>query len=193
MKTFDLVGARGQFENRINSLEADTNRCFWEIQGGPGKAYFPPVMYALATIDYFSSYWAGWNDSKRDPAKKQTVRLSDFMQRYLKYGKKESLIAVAMWRHKLLHTGEPRVLRSTNGKERYLWQTGINLKSHLKLDPGSTPGEFWLRFDCDVMVRDLHTAVLGRSGYFHDLCASPELQRKFLDCFNEMENYTIDV
>jgi hypothetical protein len=52
---FDPRDARRQFEERIRSLDADTNRCFCEIEGGPGKAFFPPVFYAFATIDYFSA------------------------------------------------------------------------------------------------------------------------------------------
>jgi hypothetical protein len=65
--TFDPQTARAQFEERLDSLEADTNRCFWKIPGGPGEAYFPPVFYAFATIDYFSSYWMerlGWRSNQ---------------------------------------------------------------------------------------------------------------------------------
>ncbi len=193
LTTFNAQSARAQFENRIGSLEADTKRCFWEIPGGPGAAFFPAVLYAFATIDYFSSYWAGWNDSGGDRAKNQTNRLTSFMVKYLGYAAKESKIAVNIWRHKLMHTGEPRVLRARTGSERYLWETGINLQNHLKLDPTGAPNEFAIRFDSYAIVRDLRIGVFGSSGYLQDLSASQDLQQKFLACFNEMETYTVDV
>lgn len=187
---FDPQIAKAQFEQRIQSLEEDTKRCFWEIPGGPGEAYFPPVLYAFATIDYFSSYWAGWNDSGRDKNKNQTDRLVYFMVKYLGYREKESKIAVNIWRHKLMHTGEPRDLKATNLTERYHWKIGINLPNHMILTLIAKPGDYELQFDCYAIVRDLRTGVLGPSGYLSDLGGSTDLQSRFVDCFNEMENYT---
>lgn len=192
LTTFDPQAARSQFEERIYSLETDTNRCFWQIEGGPGPAYFPPVLYAFATIDYFSSYWAGWSNSAGDRSKKQTVRLVDFMVKYLGYDQRASTVAVAIWRHKLMHTAQPRILRAKNGSDRFMWETGIGLMDHMNLSPTGHPNKFILRFDSYAVVRDLRRGVLGPSGYFSDLCRSPDLQQKFLTCYNEMENYTVD-
>ncbi len=193
LTTFDPQAVRSQFEERIGSLEADTNRCFWKIEGGPGEAYFPPIFYAFATIDYFSSYWAGWNDPAGDRTKRQTTRLVDFMVKYFGYERRASTVAVAIWRHKLMHTAQPRVLRARNGIDRFTWETGINLKDHVTLSPTGTPNEFMVRFDSYAVIRDLRRGVLGPSGYFSDLCTSPDPQQKCLACYNEMENYTVDV
>ena len=190
---FDPDTVRSQFGERICSLEADTNRCFWKIEAGPGPAYFPPVLYALATIDYFSSYWAGWNDSAGNKSRKQTVRLVDFMVTYLGYDRRASQVGVAIWRHKLMHTGEPRVLTAKTSGDRFIWETGTDLQDHMKLTPTGVPSEFILRFDSLAVVCDLRRGVLGPSGYWSDLCASLDLQAKYLDCFNEMENYQVDV
>lgn len=189
---FDPQTARAQFEERLGSLEADTNRCFWKIPGGPGEAYFPPVFYAFATIDYFSSYWAGWNDPAGDRTKRQTVRLVDFMVEYLGYDQRASKIAVAIWRHKLMHTAQPRVLRSRNGIDQFTWETGIQLKDHVTLSATGKPNEFMVRFDSYAVVCDLRQGVFGRTGYLADLCASRDLQQRYLTCFNEMENYTVN-
>ena len=193
LNSFDTQLAETQFEQRIRSLEEDTKRCFWTIPGGPGEAYFPAVLYAFATIDYFSSYWAGWNDSGGDRNKKQTVRLVDFIKKYLGYQEKESKIAVNIWRHKLMHTGEPRVLTTKNSTERYHWGIGVNLPSHMVLTQVTAPNEYELQFDCYAIGRDLRAGVLGASGYLTDLRNNTNLQRKFVDCFNEMETYTIDL
>lgn len=191
LSSFDAQLAETQFERRIRSLEEDTRRCFCNIPGGPGEAYFPAVLYAFATIDYFSSYWAGWNDSGGDKNKKQTVRLVDFIKKYLGYKEKESKIAVNIWRHKLMHTGEPRVLKAKNSMERYHWKIGVDLLSHMMLTPVTSPNEYELEFDCYAIGRDLRTGVLGATGYLTDLRNSTDLQRKFVACFNEMESYTI--
>ncbi|MCI0563521.1 MAG: hypothetical protein MN733_34025, partial [Nitrososphaera sp.] len=151
------------------------------------------VLYALATIDYFSSYWAGWNDRGRDKNKKQTVRLVGFMVKYLGYHEKESKIAVNIWRHKLMHTGEPRVLKATNSTERYHWKIGVNLPSHMTLTSIAAPDDYELQFDCYAIGRDLRAGVLGPTGYLTDLRGSTDLQGKFVDCFNEMESYTIEL
>jgi hypothetical protein len=114
------------------------------------------------------------------------------MGKYLGYERRASKVAVAIWRHKLMHTAQPRVLRAKNGIDRFTWETGVDLTDHVKLSPTGAPNEFVLRFDSYAVVRDLRRGVLGPSGYLFDLCASPDLQQKFLKCYNEMENYKVD-
>lgn len=112
--------------------------------------------------------------------------------KYLGYEQRASTVAVAIWRHKLMHTGQPRVLLARNGVDRFTWETGINLKDHVTLSPTRTPNEYMVRFDSYAIVRDLQRGILGASGYFSDLCASTDRQQKFLACLNEMENYSVD-
>jgi hypothetical protein len=193
LTVFDPQAARTQFENRTGSLESDIKRCFCDIPGGPGPAFFPAVLYAVATIDYFSSYWAGWNDSAGDRSRNQTVRLVGFLVKYLGYDERASKVGVAIWRHKLMHTGEPRAVKAKSSGERFIWETGTDLQDHMKLTPTGNPNESILRFDLHAVVSDLRCGILGASGYLADLCASPDLQKKFLGCYNEMENYSVDI
>jgi hypothetical protein len=118
MNSADLLRARELFRGRIDSLEHDTKRCFWPINepGAPGPAFFPSVMYCFATLDYFSSFWAGWNQTKGH-GQNQTDRMIAFSEKYLLYPRKESKIAIHFWRHKLMHTAEPRPLRDPSTKE----------------------------------------------------------------------------
>src|SRR2546430_3880448 len=95
---------------RLRSLALDTKRCFRRIPNLP-LASFPAVLYAFATIDYLSSCWQGWNEQpKKGKRRSQTKRIVGFLVRFCHYSKKESQIAVEVWRHKLMHTGEPRLV-----------------------------------------------------------------------------------
>lgn len=191
MGTFDPVIAEAKLRERIESLENDTLRCFWKIDDGPGPAFFPAVLYAYATIDYLSSCWAGWNDSKGNRSKNQTMRMATFLEKYCRYGKRECQIAVSLWRHKLMHTGEPRVLRNAVTNEVYKWEIDSAGKSHMELVPLSAPGEFGFQVNPLTLVQDLRAGVLGAGGYLAELRQSPDLQQMFLDFMQETESYNI--
>ena len=182
---------RMRWRKRIDSLELDTKRCFWDIKDpdAPGYAFFPPVMYAFATIDYFSSYWAGWNKSGK--GKNQTDRMIDFMNTYLLYPRKNSQIAIDIWRHKLMHTAEPRILRNAENDEVYGWKIGKDLQHHMILLEIDVPNKFILEFDPLALVRDLREGVFGPKGYFQELQTSDDLQKKYCQCFEEMNSYDI--
>lgn len=127
MKAFDLKEAEAIITERVESLVRDTKRCL-DPAGQPagGSAFFPAVLYAFATIDFLSSCITGWNDRKsaptnHQPAECQTPRMEGFLTDTCGYGKIESKIAVAIWRHKLMHTGEPRTLRNKKNGDRYHW------------------------------------------------------------------------
>jgi len=193
MTETDFLLARSRLRERIDSLQNDVSRCYWDLRhpGAPASAPFPAVMYAFATIDYLSSYWAGWNQS--GPGKSQTNRLTDFMRKYLLYPNKESQIAVNFWRHKLMHTAEPRILRNADNSEIYIWEIGTPLRSHMMLLPTHEPTTFKLQFDPFALVRDLRDGVFGPQGYFSDLQVSADLQANYEQCETEMESYRINL
>jgi hypothetical protein len=117
-------------------------------------------MYCFATLDYFSSCWAGWNRS--GPGKDQTARLIDFMTKFLLYGRKEATLAVHFWRHKLMHTSEPRVLRNKDNDEFYIWRTGTELDRHMEL-ARLTDQQYRLDFDPLVFLEVCARRSLGRA------------------------------
>jgi hypothetical protein len=190
--TFNPPEAERSLRERLDSLERDTNRCYTRIEGMP-PAPFPAVLYAFATIDYLSSCWQGWNDSKGDPAKKQTVRIADFLEQVCHYGWAESQIAVALWRHKLMHTGEPRLLRDTATNEVYGWEINFEGKDHMALvGPGGARGRVF-HINPRTLVKDLREAVFGAGGYWDQLQASPDLQAKFVAFMYETDSYTVKI
>jgi hypothetical protein len=181
----ELQRARSLFRARIDSLRNDVMRCFWPIAsaspiGGrsPAVVYnppqfspFPAIMYCFSTVDYFSSFWEGWNDghSAHHPAgRSQTHRIVDFLCTFVRYPRREAYVAVNLWRHKLMHTAEPRLLTTGETPARvFQWLCGPDVESHMRLrQPDSTKSEYVLPFGCNEFVRDLEEGVFGALGYF---------------------------
>jgi len=135
MDTKDLFLLKKQFEARLLSLENDVKRAFLPM-ADVAYAPFPVAMYSFATVDYFSSFWAGWNDIRNRPRsdrRSQTKRMADFLEKYLIYPQKESQLAVTIWRHKLMHTAEPRELANEDGKTHYGWSISDQDERHWEL------------------------------------------------------------
>ena len=175
------------FEGRIHSLEVDLEKCL--STSTPGIAFFPAVLYAFATLDFFSSYWAGWNEGRKD--RNQTDRMVSFSERFLSYKRKEAQIAVNIWRHKLMHTSEPRVVENADTGERYVWSIGPDTAEHMKLNATGTPNEFRIHFAPLMFCKELKAAVLGPDGYFAKFSTSSALQQKWCSCQNEFNSYKI--
>jgi len=189
----ESVRARDIFRDRIESLQHDIRRCFWPLPepGAPGPAFFPAVMYCLATLDYFSSFWAGW--SREAPkGQNQTSRMVAFQEKYLLYPRKEGQIAIHFWRHKLMHTAEPRLLRDPVTSEEYYWSTGNSPQNHMRLVSVGQQ-KYALHFCPAAFERDLREGVFGPDGYFHELRADPVLQAHYRQCFAEFEAYEINI
>jgi hypothetical protein len=194
--TFNPPAVRQMFEQRLDSLDNDTKRCFTpinDIQAAP----FPAVLYAFSVVDYFSSCWKGWNDpifGRKKKRRNQTRRLVSFLVRFLPYGKRESQVAVSVWRHKLMHTGEPRLLRNEKKTEKYGWEINEESPDHMRLVPvtgGSATHKLVLN-PC-ALGRDLREAIFGVGRYWDQLEASALLQARFLRFLKEIRSYTIDL
>ncbi len=146
-------------------------------------------MYCFATLDYFSSFWAGWN--RRAPhGQNQTDRMVAFQEQYLLYPRKEGQIAIHFWRHKLMHTAEPRLLRDPKLQEEYYWSTGPGAEHHMHLVAAES-NKFTLHFSPVAFTRDLREGVFGHLGYFSQLRGTPDLQTKYRQCLQEFECYDI--
>jgi hypothetical protein len=151
-------------------------------------------MYCFATVDYFSSFWRGWNKTDPTGTENQTQRMEAFLNTYLLYPKKEARLAIDFWRHKLMHTSEPRVLKSKPpAKEVYHWRAGVGVANHIRLDDADKTDHYVLGFDCQTFGRDLEEGVFGPVGYFGDLHKTIDLQTKYLAVDAELEGYTIDL
>lgn len=187
LTAIELQEIREVFESRIHSLEVDVEKCL-SIET-PGMAFFPAVLYAFAMLDFFSSYWAGWNERNID--QNQTDRMVSFSKEFLFYKTKEAQIAVNIWRHKLMHTSEPRIVVNKDSGERYVWSTGRHADGHMKLFATNTSNEFRLHFAPLMFCQELRAGVFGPNGYFEKLVASDALHQLWRTCQAEFESYEI--
>jgi len=202
MNESELKNVKAQFRARIVSLQNDVARCYWRPWFAfkqPQLAPFPAAMYCFSTLDYFSSFWAGWNDSSSKtnnpskPAKgaNQTVRMTDFACNFLGYGRKEAYLAICLWRHKTMHTAEPRRMENQNKPgEFYEWCIGPDSIPHMTIEDLS--GVLVLGFDCQKFAHDLSDGVFGTAGYFQALCKDSVLQTKYGTFDRELADCKID-
>ncbi|MDP9267751.1 MAG: hypothetical protein M3P27_05425 [Acidobacteriota bacterium] len=98
--------------------------------------HFPNTSYGYAMclfskIDLFSQYWF-------PQVAPQTDRMKEFLVQCLGYGPQETLVAIKMWRHGLMHTSQPRVLVDQVSGQRYDWllQHQLPQTKHWVLEPG---------------------------------------------------------
>lgn len=148
-------------------------------------------MYCFATLDYFSSFWAGWN-RQAPSGSNQTDRMVAFQEQYLLYPRKEGQIAIHFWRHKLMHTAEPRLLKDCATGEEYVWSTGTSPQNHMRLVSVGQQ-KFMLHFCPGAFGRDLREGVFGPDGYFQQLRGDQALQQNYQQCFQEFASYTINL
>lgn len=176
--------------NTIADLERDarfTFDCFHKAgRGGWPIPIYAMQLYTFAVIDYLSSLWSGWNDLSNRPLKesrKQTQRMVDFLERYLKYGQAESIIAIDIWRHKLMHTAHPRILKGDK-IYRWLWNYELPPNQHWKFHPNGI--ELIVSIGFFNLLRDLK---LGVKKYGDELAGSEELQFNYERTMSEFGNY----
>ena len=191
MDTEDLFHFKKLSEARLRSLENDAKRAFLPM-ADVAYAPFPIVMYSFATVDYFSSFWAGWNDRRNRPdsdKRSQTKRMADFLEKYLTYPQRESQLAITIWRHKLMHTAEPRKLASEDGKTLYWWSISDHDQRHWEL-VAEANGTFVLQIGVFNLIHDLNDGIMGPSGYFEELKGSSTLQCLCKQAMKELSGYT---
>ena len=150
-------------------------------------------MYSFATIDYFSSFWAGWNDRNSRPAadkRNQTKRMADFLEKFLVYPQKESQLAIAVWRHKLMHTGEPRLLKENATV--YNWSISDQTSKHWAVE-STGKDECLLNIGIYNLISDLRQGVFGPQGYFWELRRDENLQNHYAAVLEEIQSYSFAV
>lgn len=70
------------------------------------------IMAAFSRLDLYSYLWKG-------ERKDQTLRMREFLGRYLPRDPVADTLAIQLWRHTLMHTSRPRQLRETVSKDTY--------------------------------------------------------------------------
>ncbi len=148
------------------------------------RTLYAYMMTCFAYVDLFSSYWKG-NDSN------QTPRMIEFMVKYLGLGRLESELAVQVWRHKLMHTSEPRWLAGTKTGTEYGWllhwsTDQLPREEHFSWQvPGSGRKQV-LQLNLLSLIEDLRRGV---EKYLQDLSTDPSLQKKWYAFDSDLEVY----
>lgn len=127
-------------------------------------------MAFSARTDLLSAYWRG-SAAPRD----QTIRMIDFMNQYVSGDHKANSVAVQIWRHKLMHTSEPRFLLDERTGKVYRWL--LHWWKHLPLSQhytfADTSDSRVLSLGLVYLIADLKAGV---EKYLADLSTSPMLQ-----------------
>lgn len=162
------------FEQEVSAVHSMLVVPHWggKLHGFPHTLY-GYMMLCFAHIDLFSAYWQG-NTSSRG----QTQRMIDFMPKYLLVNREACSVAVQMWRHKLMHTGEPRFLVDENTSKVYRWL--LHWWEHLPAAQHFTFSETAdskiLNIGLVYLIKDLKMAL---KRYLSDLPGNPKLQKNF--------------
>lgn len=178
-----------KFEEKIRSLERDSYRCFTENLKidpllGAGKSFFPITLYCMSTLDFFSSAYFGYSEKKNDKSRiDQTTRMVEFLCKYFHYDPLTSRIAIDVFRHKLVHLGEPYVKKNIEG-----WEIAKDcaMGDHWKIKSYNLKGSKKISFGVNDFIRDLRNGVLNKDGYYEELTLIDSLQHNYLSFLKDI-------
>ena len=151
-----------------------------EMHGLPQTLY-GYMMQVFAFIDLLSAYWKGTE-------KDQSKRMLDFMSTYMRTTPEANSVAIQIWRHKLMHTAQPRRLQDARTSKKYHWL--LHWHEHLPEEQhytfSSTNDTRILNVGLMYLIKDLRDAL---KKYETELLISDELQAKFLKFHTELNSY----
>jgi hypothetical protein len=139
------------------------------------------MMHLFATIDLLSAYWKG-------KTSRQTLRMIEFMNQYICHNHEANTVAVQMWRHKLMHTSEPRYLYDERTSKTYRWllHWGEHLPREQHYTFADTHDSRILNLALLYLIGDFRTGV---EQYLADLVASLQLQSNYEKFQAEVGSY----
>lgn len=193
MENTEIVSAKKELKNKIKSLRNDYSRAFIDItskriQPSP----FPITMFVMSVVDYFSSLLAGWSKSDRSLGHFQTTRMVDFCQNELGYGSQESRTLVKIYRHSLMHTSDPKVIRDNTANITIGWSISDVDSKHMSLQPypnlPSATDIRLLHIGIKNLIDDLDNFVKSPRGFLDRLSKERTVQNNFESCKQEISN-----
>jgi hypothetical protein len=155
-----------------------------ELHGFPETLY-GYMMMCFAQIDLLSSYWQGLTSSKG-----QTPRMTAFMDQYISSNQEANRLAVNVWRHKLMHTSEPRILHHQGTSKAYHWLLhwgSPHLPQSLHYTFTETADTKILNLGLFYLIDDIKR---GLESYLAELSASSLLQANYTKVKSELSSYT---
>jgi len=133
---FEFNQVQNQQMDRVDALEREVSQIYetlvlpnWD---GPLHG-FPETLYGLmmavfSRFDILSAYWKGDGSTKG-----QTARMAEFLETFLRHNTEANGVAIQMWRHKLMHTSQPRYLLDESTGKPAAEQSGIIASETLEI------------------------------------------------------------
>jgi len=180
----ELIGSVDRLAREVEEVYRKLVLPTWggDLHGLP-NALYGYMMGVFARIDLVSAHWRG-------TYKDQTQRVIDFMDRYFGTNHEANSVAVQMWRHKLMHTAEPRYLRDSKAGILYQWL--LHWESHLPPEQHftftSTADSRILNIGLVYLITDLRRAV---QRYRTELASEANLQAAFRKVEGELGTYEL--
>jgi hypothetical protein len=180
----DILTKLNAFEREVQEVYKTLVLPHWggELHGFPCTLY-GYMMTCFAHIDLLSAYWKG-NDNS------QTGRMIAFMGEYISPNREANSVAVQVWRHKLMHTSEPRFLTNRTTGKVYKWL--LHWREHLPIDQHYTFQETSdmksLNIGLMYLIGDIKK---GAEKYLTDLAASRQLQKNYEKFQNALDSYNL--
>lgn len=126
------------FEAEVRRVHDEVVIPTWQTElHGLRHTLYGYIMMCFSYIDLFSTLWKG---NTKD---NQTVRMTQFMQKYMRMEYEVANVAVQLWRHKLMHTTRPRHLKIPATSMQYSWllhwsDRHLPAEQHLKFNATDT-------------------------------------------------------
>ena len=177
MLTTEVLGS--QLQKELERLDTEARTIYRELvlpNWGKTLHGFPDVLYGFmmgvyARVDLASAYWKGSFES-------QTRRMVGFLDVYVSSDHEANSVSVQMWRHKLMHTSQPRFLRNETTNKIYCWL--LHWWEHLPSEQHYTFVETndsrILNIGLIYLISDLKRGI---ERFLQDLGASADLKSKF--------------
>ena len=180
----DILGKLNAFEREVQEVYKTLVLPHWggELHGFPYTLY-GYMMTCFAHIDLLSAYWRG-NDNG------QTERMIAFMDTYVSSNREANSLAVQVWRHKLMHTAEPRYLTNRTTGKVYKWL--LHWREHLPIEQHytfqETPTMKVLNIGLMYLIEDIKR---GAEKYLSELATSNQLQENYERFQRALDSYTL--
>jgi len=172
--------AKTFIDARIDALEKDVHHCLSEP-----LAPFPAILLCFATIDLLGAL------SEGNAVNKPTKKSKQYMQKYMYYTQEQTDLLMGIFRHKIVHLGQPKQIIENNDRKISWRYHHSNPEIHLKLIKFTNTKYFEVtsqyRIEVDYefniciseFVKDIKNSVYEPEGYIHSLKKDTNLQDKF--------------
>lgn len=187
----NVSAAQNTILTKLNTFEREVQEVYtslvlphWgrELHGFPNTLY-GYMMTCFANIDLLSAYWRGNDNSP-------TERMIAFMGKYIASNSEANSLAVQVWRHKLMHTAEPRYLTNRTTGKVYMWllhwREQLPLEQHYIFQ--ETSDRKVLNIGLMYLIDDIKR---GAEKYLIDLAESSQLQTNHEQFQNELDSYDL--